>query len=214
MTTIKDVINSLVENIPCIASCLPPELQAKTAGPTQKKPGGAARASRKKSPDPPADERPVPKASPKPKPKSSQQKSTAPPKERRSLKAVFDEYKKFASSSTAPGMSSKQFAKLMRDCKLVDVEGLTEAAVDLAFTKAAAGQRGGKFIQYDQFEKALQYCAEAKGVSLEELHEKVMTSSGPDVSKGVRATANRFHDDKTSYTSTHRNGPPTNLGNR
>jgi hypothetical protein len=93
-------------------------------------------------------------------------------------------------------MDGKTFAKFAKDTKLIDKK-FTATDVDLIFAKSK--QKTERRITYAEFNKALQYIAEKKGVSVDEVKEHVTSSSGPTFT-GTKAEANKFHDDKSLYT--------------
>merc|ERR1719401_769807 len=105
-------------------------------------------------------------------------------------------------------MDGKTFAKLCKDCKLLDKK-LTATDVDLIFAKAAP--KGQRRITFAQFGAALGHVATKKGTSLEDVSSQVTDSGGPTLS-GTQADAVRFHDDKSTYTGTHVNGGPESVG--
>lgn len=91
-----------------------------------------------------------------------------------SLYTLYDHYSRFGGDGAAgTGMSSRNFAKLMRDRGLLDKKKLTLTTIDLAYTKAAAG---GKRISYEQFCAAVQLCAKAKDVSPSALVDRLLSA--------------------------------------
>jgi len=104
-------------------------------------------------------------------------------------------------------MDGKTFAKLCKDCGLVDKK-MTATDVDLIFAKVVA--KGQRRIAYPQFDSALSMCAQKKGVSAEEVKTKVGSMHGP-VLHATKADAVRFHDDKSTYTGTHSHGGPESV---
>lgn len=104
---------------------------------------------------------------------------------------------------TKPEMEGKAFAKLCKDCDLID-RSLTDRDVDIIFAKVT---RGSRRIDLQQFDQALVLLAEKKGVELEEVCRLVRGSGGP-VLKSTKADYMRFHDDKSTYTGTHAQGGP------
>jgi Ca2+-binding EF-hand superfamily protein len=109
------------------------------------------------------------------------------------LKTKFQEF-------AGDKMDSREFNKLCKDCGLIG-KGFVVNQVDTTFTKVK--ERGTRDITYEQFEKALNLIAEAKGVAPAEIFEKV--AAGAKSSSGTQADAVRFHDDKSTYTGTHTN---------
>ena len=50
-------------------------------------------------------------------------------------------------------------------------------------------------MTYQQFLTALRYCADARGVDVPVLHERIATCDGP-IAHATQADAVRFHDDR------------------
>jgi hypothetical protein len=133
--------------------------------------------------------------------------------ERDALIRVFETYVRFgdATGEKNHGMTSRNFAKLAKDCGFLDKK-LTLTHLDLAFTKAsrtATGgttalldpTRAGKRISYAQFMLALQLCADVKGGTASQLEKLVVAqdAQGPR-HNGTVAEPQRFHDDKSTFT--------------
>jgi hypothetical protein len=102
-------------------------------------------------------------------------------------------------------MDGKTFAKLCKDCKLLDKK-FTATDVDLIFAKV--GTKGQRTISFAQFNAALEHVATKKGTSVEDVSSQVTQAGGPMIS-GTQADAVRFHDDKSTYTGVHVNGGPS-----
>lgn len=120
----------------------------------------------------------------------------------KTLKSTFDSF-----NGTQKTMEGKTFAKVAKDCKLIDKK-MTATDIDLIFAKVK--DKAERRITYAQFEKALELCAEKKGADLEAIKEAVMGSSGPAFT-GTKAEANKFHDDPNLYTGVHAHGGPTTV---
>lgn len=133
--------------------------------------------------------------------------------ERDALIAVFERYCRFGDTSGEKmmGITSRNFAKLFRDCGLLDKK-LTLTHLDLAFTKATRAPSGatasaldaswgGKRLTYSQFLLALQLSAEYKGVPPAHLHSSIASQDkvGP-VLNGTVPAFERFHDDTSTFT--------------
>lgn len=118
------------------------------------------------------------------------------------LKAIFNHY-----NGTQKTMEGKSFAKLAKDCKLIDKK-LTATDVDLIFAKVK--DKSERRITFAQFENGLAMFAEKKGVAPDEVVAKVLSTGGPQF-QGTQADNVRFHDDKNLYTGVHANGGPTNV---
>jgi len=119
-----------------------------------------------------------------------------------SLKQIFDSY-----NGKEKTMEGKSFAKLAKDCKLVDKK-LTATDVDLIFTKAKS--KAERRITYTQFQTAIGLLAEKKGVEVEALKHAIMEVGGPQFA-GTKADNVKFHDDKSLYTGVYAQGGPTNV---
>lgn len=109
-----------------------------------------------------------------------------------------DIFRKFCGNSA--DMSCKDFAKLCRDCGLLG-KTLLGADVDLIFTSVLP--KGQRRIELQQFEAALRQVAEKKGLPVGDICRAVEESEGPRLIC-TKATAVRFHDDRRTYTGTHR----------
>jgi len=130
--------------------------------------------------------------------------------ERDALIHAFETYCRFGDShgEATMTMSSRNFAKLFRDCALLDKQ-LTLTHLDLAFTKASnapttstiTAQKAGKRVDYPQWLFALQLCADYKGTTAAALQKAIAAQSeaGPTLS-GTVAQPVKFHDDKSTYT--------------
>jgi len=101
-------------------------------------------------------------------------------------------------------MDGKSFAKLCRDCNLVD-KHFSSTDTDLIFAKVLP--KGQRRINLDQFHTALRLVAEKKGLDLDAIFASLDQSRGP-VIRSTKAEAVRFHDDSSLYTGTHRYGGP------
>lgn len=92
-------------------------------------------------------------------------------------------------------MDGKEFAKLCKDCSLIDKK-LTSAHVDMIFAKAC--ERGQRKIQIDGFEKVCSLVAKQKGCEVGMVYDAIQ--GGAKSSTGTVAQGNKFHDDKSLYT--------------
>lgn len=130
------------------------------------------------------------------------------------LREIYTTYVRFGETGgNTNGLTSRNFVKLAKDAKIVGSK-ISTTTLDLAFTKAARALTnssdtswGGKRLSYEQFVYALQLCAESGGVTPETLHAKCLSVGGPIV-KGTVAEANKFHDDKSTFTAVAKNGGP------
>jgi hypothetical protein len=106
-----------------------------------------------------------------------------------------------------PDMDGKTFAKLCKDCKLLDKK-FTATDVDLIFAKVAP--KGQRRITFEQFGAALEHVATKKGTGVDAVHDAVCMAGGPTLN-GTVADHVKFHDDKSTYTGTHVNGGPESV---
>merc|ERR1711957_740677 len=93
-------------------------------------------------------------------------------------------------------MDGRAFQKLCRDCALVDRK-FTSTDADLLFKKVV--QKGQRRLSLKEFEQALYYMANKKGLIAQTLRGTIAASGGP-VFKGTITDAVRFHDDQSTYT--------------
>eukprot|EP00386_Alphamonas_edax_P000748 GDKI01002338.1.p2 GENE.GDKI01002338.1~~GDKI01002338.1.p2 ORF type:complete len:149 (+),score=56.58 GDKI01002338.1:151-597(+) len=106
-----------------------------------------------------------------------------------------------------PEMDGRQFAKLCKDCKIIDAK-FTATDADLMFAKVKA--KGARKISIAELESALEFIAQKKGCSVDAVRSKVENNEGP-VLQGTKADAVRFHDDKSLYTGVYANGGPSTV---
>ncbi|KAH8057949.1 hypothetical protein JL722_6493 [Aureococcus anophagefferens] len=117
----------------------------------------------------------------------------------------------FGGTNAGQGLTNKNFAKLAKDCALLD-KRLTLTTLDLIFAKCI--DRGAKKLQWPQFLEALKQCASTKRVAVEKVHEVVAGSEGPRLTATTAAAQTRLHDDRTTYTGVHVAGGPTIIDNK
>jgi hypothetical protein len=97
-------------------------------------------------------------------------------------------------------MDGKGFAKLCKDSKILD-KSFSATDADLAFSKVCP--KGARRINMQQFEQALKLAADKKGKDVGELVEKIVGAGGPTIN-ATETVATRFHDDKSTYTGSHK----------
>jgi len=117
-----------------------------------------------------------------------------------SVQAVFKSF-----TADQPEMDGRTFVKFCKDSGLLD-KSMTQTDADLIFTKCKG--KGARKITFAEFETALTHVAEKRKCTVEELKEKICSSTGPQY-KGTVADEVRFHDDKSTYTGVHQHGGPT-----
>lgn len=118
------------------------------------------------------------------------------------LKQIFDSF-----NGTQKTMEGKSFAKLAKDCKLIDKK-LTATDIDLIFAKVK--DKAERRITFAQFQKGLEHIADKKGSTVDDIITKVTSTGGPQFA-GTQADHVKFHDDKSLYTGVYANGGPTNV---
>ncbi len=120
----------------------------------------------------------------------------------KSLKDVFTSF-----TGGKPEMESKVYAKLYKECGIIDKKFTTNDA-DINFSKVKSGKV--KVITFDQFKKTLELAAQKKGMTQEALEQQIINHGGATY-KGTKADYVKFHDDKSTYTGVYARGGPTNV---
>ena len=118
------------------------------------------------------------------------------------LESVF---KSFANNK--PDMESKQFSKLVKECKLLDKK-FTNNDVDIVFAKVKV--KGLKTITFGDFERALEEIAKKKQTTKDAIVEAIQ-KHGAATYKGTKADYVKFHDNKDLYTGVYARGGPTTV---
>ena len=88
----------------------------------------------------------------------------------KSLKDVFHSF-----TCGKPEMESKVYAKLYRECGIIDKKFNTNDA-DINFSKVKSGKV--KVITFDQFKKTLELAAQKKGMTQEQLEQQIINHGG------------------------------------
>lgn len=96
-------------------------------------------------------------------------------------------------------MDGKGFAKLCKDCQLLD-RRLTPTDVDLIFAKVLP--KGRRRIDLTQFQATLPMLSDKKGTTVDGVVDKVVESGGPRHA-GTASERVRLHDDHSTYTGVH-----------
>jgi len=151
-------------------------------------------ASRGKSPQPGT---PSTSASPSRSATPSRSASRGSTTNGRASGATMDMFKGFC--GTAQDLDGKGFAKLCKDCGLLD-KMFTPADADILFAKVVT--KGQRRINFQQFEDALVLAADKKGMEIGELENVVRRSSGP-IMNATQMENVRLHDDRSTYTGIH-----------
>lgn len=113
----------------------------------------------------------------------------------------------FTSFAAGKEMDGKTFAKLSKDCKLLD-KNLTATDVDLIFAKIK--DKAARKITFDQFKVGVGHFAAKKGISADDVSKLICNHGGPTFT-GTKADHVKFHDDKTTWTGVYAKGGPTNV---
>ena len=119
-----------------------------------------------------------------------------------SLQNIF---KSFANGKS--DMESKQFSKLVKECKLLDKK-FTNNDVDIVFAKVKV--KGLKTITFGDFERALEEIAKKKQTTKDAIVEAIQ-KHGAATYKGTKADYVKFHDNKELYTGVYARGGPTTV---
>ena len=113
----------------------------------------------------------------------------------------------FTSFAQGKEMDGKTFAKLTKDCGLLDKK-LTTTDVDLTFAKIK--DKAARKITFDQFKNGVAHFATKKGVSADDVSKQICSTGGPKFA-GTKADTVKLHDDKSTYTGVYAKGGPTNV---
>ena len=126
-------------------------------------------------------------------------------------KEVFDLFLHFCPNGE---MDSRTFVKLMKDTKSMKKNKFTTTDADLIFSKHKTKQGTGvKALNYHVFRNDMIPDIVAKmGVETGKYIDKLARCEGPTLHGVTHAGANRFHDDKSTYTGAHAKGGPS-VGN-
>ena len=120
-------------------------------------------------------------------------------------KSLNDVFKSFCAGK--PEMESKQFSKLIKECKLTDKKfGIND--IDIVFAKVKSGKV--KTITFAEFQKALDEIAKKKGTTKEAIENQIKSHGGATYT-GTKADYVKFHDDKNLYTGVYARGGPTTV---
>lgn len=127
---------------------------------------------------------------------------------------LLSSFKKFAihgdTKATGKELNGKNWAKLCKDCKVVDGKNVTSTDVDIVFTKVKG--KTSRVITYEEFRKALEELAPKrfKGQSKEEALQsiyKLIEGKEPTnvgVTKVAKTGAVDRLTDTTKYTGSHK----------
>ncbi|XP_060923589.1 tubulin polymerization-promoting protein family member 3 [Limanda limanda] len=123
-------------------------------------------------------------------------------------------FKKFAvrgdTKANGKELNGKNWAKLCKDCKIIDGKGVTSTDVDIVFSKVK--QKTSRVITYEEFHRALQELAPKrfKGQSKEEALRSIeaLVEGGEPSNAGVTKVAKTAAVDRLTdasrYTGSHK----------
>jgi len=120
-------------------------------------------------------------------------------------KEVFQLYLSFTSNGE---LDSKTFIKILKDTKSLNKNNFTSGDADLIFQKYKT-KTGLKTLNYNIFRNnMIPDIVQKKGIDIDGYLRKLSQCEGP-VLHATQAQANRFHDDKSTYTGSHAQGGPS-----
>ncbi|KAM9493274.1 tubulin polymerization-promoting protein family member 3 isoform 1-T4 [Clarias gariepinus] len=123
-------------------------------------------------------------------------------------------FKKFAihgdTKATGKEMNGKNWAKLCKDCKVIDGKNVTSTDVDIVFTKVKA--KTSRVITYEEFQKALEELAvkrfkgQSKEEALQAIHKLIEGKEPTNVgiTKVAKSGAVDRLTDTSKYTGSHK----------
>ncbi|KAG9475235.1 tubulin polymerization-promoting protein family member 3 [Eleutherodactylus coqui] len=130
------------------------------------------------------------------------------------LASLEESFKKFAiygdTKATGQEMTGKNWAKLCKECKVIDGKTVTGTDVDIVFSKVKA--KSARVINYEEFKKALEELSAKrfKGKNKEEAYDSMckLVSGKEPISSGVTKAAavgavERLTD-TSKYTGSHK----------
>lgn len=130
------------------------------------------------------------------------------------LASLEESFRKFAvygdTKATGQEMNGKNWAKVCKDCKVIDGKTITSTDVDIVFSKVKA--KTARVINYEEFKKALEELStkKYKGKSKEEAFEAIcqLIAGKEPTNVGVtKATSTKTVErltDTTKYTGSHK----------
>ncbi|XP_034281242.1 tubulin polymerization-promoting protein family member 3 [Pantherophis guttatus] len=130
------------------------------------------------------------------------------------MESLQESFRKFAiygdTKATGQEMNGKNWAKLCKECKVIDGKGVTGTEVDIVFTKVKA--KSSRVIGYEEFKRALEELAPKrfKDKSSEEAFNSICqlvagkepTNVGVTKAKSVGAVERLT--DTSKYTGSHK----------
>ena len=123
----------------------------------------------------------------------------------KSIPSLEDVFHSFSGGKNE--MSNKEFAKMNKDCGLLDKK-YTSTDVDINFVKIK--DKASKNISFKQFEEGVKLAAAKKKLEYDAVCTIICEKGGPSFT-GTKADYVKFHDDKSLYTGVYAQGGPTNV---
>ncbi|XP_029913235.1 tubulin polymerization-promoting protein family member 2 [Myripristis murdjan] len=123
-------------------------------------------------------------------------------------------FKKFAihgdTKATGKEMNGKNFAKLCKDCRIIDGKNVTTTDVDIVFTKVKA--KSARVITYEQFHQALvelapkRFKGKSQEEALQDLYDLIggKEPSNVGITRVAKAAAVDRLTDVSKYTGSHK----------
>ena len=124
------------------------------------------------------------------------------------LSSIFQGYAQYGKtpqqlkSQKVPEIDGRTLMKLAKQAKLIN-DKLKSTDVDLIFAKCKS--KGKRTIDYHQFESVITEFAKKRGEDQGVIRETIIKSGAPK-SNATVAEKVKFHDDKSLYTGTWKNG--------
>ncbi|KAM3625886.1 uncharacterized protein V6R79_019248 [Siganus canaliculatus] len=123
------------------------------------------------------------------------------------MEQLLASFRKFSvhgdAKATGKELNGKNWAKLCKDCKIIDSKNVTSTDVDIVFSKVK--QKASRVITYEEFVRALEDLAPKrfKGQSKEEALESIfkLVEGGEPANAGVTKVAKTGAVDRLTDTS-------------
>eukprot|EP00747_Dinoflagellata_sp_TGD_P130647 gnl/TRDRNA2_/TRDRNA2_174853_c1_seq2.p1 gnl/TRDRNA2_/TRDRNA2_174853_c1~~gnl/TRDRNA2_/TRDRNA2_174853_c1_seq2.p1 ORF type:complete len:250 (-),score=69.72 gnl/TRDRNA2_/TRDRNA2_174853_c1_seq2:390-1139(-) len=116
---------------------------------------------------------------------------------------VAQQFEAFAGKDKS--VNNTEWAKLCKDCKLIDGKKFRKEDLDSVFMKVV--EKGKRSIDFEQLKDAIRLIAAKRGCSVSEVQNLISESSGP-LMQATQADYVKFHDDKSTYTGVYAKGGP------
>ena len=125
-----------------------------------------------------------------------------------SLEEIFEAYARYGKTPSQLKnqlkleIDGRTLVKLAKQSKLINNK-LRANDVDLIFAKCKT--KGKRTINFFQFEQAIKEFAKKRAENVENIQNKIIKAGAPK-SNATKADNVKFHDDKSLYTGTWKNG--------